>query len=82
MPQIRKITRVGFLAIQLTFLNSLYSALVQLIQPSIGDPAIENSSRTAAIIMLIFVLILMSSIIYHFYHTYNSDVLEHYYTLR
>jgi hypothetical protein len=33
--------------------------------------------------MTIFLVpILMGLIFYHFYATYNSDVLEHYYTLR
>lgn len=32
--------------------------------------------------MFILILISMILIIFHFYKTYNSDVLEHYYTLR
>lgn len=33
--------------------------------------------------MLIFVVpIIMAVVLYHYYKTYNSDVLEHYYTLR
>jgi membrane protein YdbS with pleckstrin-like domain len=83
MPQIRKITRVGFLIIHITFLNILFTGLNYLIQPYVStSPNFANSSRIAAIVMIVVVLVSSIGIIFHYYKTYNSDVLEHYYTLR
>lgn len=76
MPQIRKITRIGILAIQITFLNIVFTALNYLIQPFVTtDAGFTNSSRVAAIIMFIIIFIAMVGIFFHFYKTYNSDVL-------
>lgn len=83
MPQIRKITRIGILVIHITFMNIMFAAVTFLLQPAMtSNPTFYNQTRTAAIIMLIIVLIICAGVTVHFYKTYNSDVLEHYYTLR
>ena len=76
MPQIRKVTRIGILAIHITFLNIVFTALSYLIQPSISNnTAFASGSRVAAGVMLTMVLLFCVGIIWHFYKTYNSDVL-------
>lgn len=83
MPQIRKITRIGILAIHITFMNIVFAAITFLLQPTITPNSFfYNQTRAAAIIMLIITIGLCLGTGLHFYKTYNSDVLEHYYTLR
>ncbi len=76
MPQVRKITRIGILAMSVTFLNILFTALCYLIQPYItNDTGFAHSSKVAAIIMLVLIIVMCVGIVVHFYKTYNSDVL-------
>ena len=83
MPQIRKITRIGILAAHVTFLNIIFTTFNYLVQPSVSNNwPFSNSCRVGAVITLILVILLCAGIVFHFYKTYNSDVLEHYYTLR
>lgn len=66
-------------------MNELFFAFVQLIQPSTHQPDYEGFYRgsVACSYVIIFLIpLLMGLAIYHFYKTYNSDVLEHFYTLR
>jgi hypothetical protein len=58
---------------------------VQLIQPAfIPDfySSFHAASEAVSIVLVLLVPVLMAGSIVHFYRTYNSDVLEHYYTLR
>lgn len=83
MPQIRKITRLGFLGTHVTYLNILFTGACYLIQPFMSkDSGFANSSKIGSIIMIIIIVLCCAAVIYHFYKTYNSDVLEHYYTIR
>ena len=85
MPHIRKITRISILFIHLTFMNILYASFLHLIQPHISQPddtSFVKANIAFSIIFIILVVIAMAGILYHFYMTYNSDVLEHYYTIR
>lgn len=83
MPQIRKITRIGILAAHITFLNIIFTAFNYLVQPLVTHNwKFTNSCRVGAVITLIIVILLCVGIVFHYYKTYNSDVLEHYYTLR
>lgn len=76
MPQIRKITRIGLLGIQITFLNISFTSINYLVQPFItNNPSFSSSSKIASIIMLIITCLIMLLIFVHFYKTYNSDVL-------
>ena len=78
MPQIRKITRIGILIIHLTFMNLLFVSLTHLIQPHISTPSgtsFVEANYAFAVIFSLFVPFAMIGIIYHFYKTYNSDVL-------
>ena len=77
--------RIGILLFHVGFMNELFFSFVQIIQPHmIQDDYKEfhQSNITAAYLIIFSVPILMAFIIYHFYKSYNSDVLEHYYTLR
>lgn len=83
MPQIRKITRIGILVGQVTFLNILFTSFNYLVQPSVSSNwRFSNSCRVGAVIALVLIIILCLVVVFHYYKTYNSDVLEHYYTLR
>lgn len=85
MPQIRKISRIAILFIHLTFMNILFASFAHLVQPHVSSPSgtpFVNSNIAFSIIFIILLPIVMLGIIYHFYKTYNSDVLEHYYTVR
>lgn len=85
MPQIRKITRIGLLLAHFTFLNIAFSALAYLIQPHVSEPsntAFERSCFGASVSFTLLIPLFAAAITYHFYKTYNSDVLEHYYTIR
>ena len=76
MPQIRKITRIGILAAQVTFLNIAFTAFNYLVQPSVtNDRNFMNSCRVGAVIMLILTILMCVGIVFHYYKTYNSDVL-------
>jgi hypothetical protein len=84
-PLMRLIARMGFLLFHIGYMGELFSAMVQLIQPHSSQQ--EYASFAAAnvgcsYLILLGVPILMAAAVYHFYATYNSDVLEHYYTLR
>jgi len=83
MPQIRKIARIGILAAHITFMNIMFEAMTFLVQPALTNNwSFFNQTKAAAIIMLLATVVLCTLISLHFYKTYNSDVLEHYYTLR
>ena len=82
MPQIRKVTRVGILAAHITFMNIVFTAATYLFQPFVASSLFTNACRVAAVILIIVIPLLCIAICFHFYKTYNSDVLEHYYTLR
>lgn len=82
IPWIRKIMRIGLVIIQVTFMNILFWSLTYLIQPMHTPSSFTKNTRVCAIIMLVAVLLICFAICLHFYKTYNSDVLEHYYTLR
>lgn len=77
MPQIRKITRIGIFFAHITFLNIVFSATNFLFQPSMSTNSVSfwHATKIAAIIMLIFVVLMCAIFTYHFYKTYNSDVL-------
>lgn len=81
----RKIMRLGILFLQIGFMNELFFAFVQLIQPSNYQPDYKYfyDANVGCAYMLVFLVpLLMAGVIYHYYKTYNSDVLEHFYTLR
>jgi hypothetical protein len=85
MPQIRKIMRLGVALFHIGFMNELFFSLSELIHSDSIQS--EYSSFYQANIafswLLIFLIpLVMGSFIYHFYQTYDSDVLEYYYTLR
>ena len=85
MPQIRKITRVGILLLHLTFMNILFTSFTYLIQPYVPEPPATPFQQVCtgfSVFFPVFIPCAALSITYHFYKTYNSDVLEHYYTLR
>ena len=78
MPHIRKIARIGILFIHLTFMNLLYASFVHLIQPHVSQPddtSFVKANTAFAVIFILLVIGAMAGIIYHFYMTYNSDVL-------
>lgn len=84
-PQIRKIMRLGALLVGLGFMNELFFAFVQLMQPASippDYPQFHSASISLSFVVVFLVPVLMAATIFHFYRTYNSDVLEHYYTLR
>lgn len=83
MPQIRKITRLGFLGTHVTYLNILFIGACYLIQPFLSrDSGFAHSCKIGSAIMIIVIILGCAGVTYHFYKTYNSDVLEHYYTIR
>lgn len=84
-PHIRKIMRVGILLFSIGFMNEVFFSFVQLIQPAAFPPDTDNFHNGNIILAFLIVFLIpaiMAAVIYHFYKTYNSDVLEHYYTLR
>jgi hypothetical protein len=77
-PYIRKIMRVGSLLFYIGFMNELFFAFVQLLQPSsvsLEYASFRNSCIAASYAIVFIVPIIMLCIAYHFYQTYNSDVL-------
>lgn len=83
MPYIRKITRLGILGVHVTYLNIVFSGVCYLVQPYMSkDGAFASACKIGSIVMIIIVIMLCIGCIFHFYKTYNSDVLEHYYTIR
>ncbi len=77
--------RVGILLFSFSFMNELFFAFTQLIQPVSIPPdftSFHSSNVTLSYIIIFLMPLLMALVIFHFYKTYNSDVLEHYYTLR
>jgi hypothetical protein len=77
--------RLGILLMAIGFMNELFFAFVQVVQPSSCLPAYQNfyNINMGCSYMLVFLVpVLMAGALYHYYKTYNSDVLEHYYTLR
>lgn len=81
----RKIVRIGVLLLMIGFMNELFFAFVQIIQPSSIQPEFKgfyNSCAGCSYMLIFLVPLIMIGICYHYYQTYNSDVLEHYYTLR
>ena len=58
---------------------------MQLVQPAAvaaDYSSFHSSSAALSIALTIIVPLFMAGTTFHFYLTYNSDVLEHYYTLR
>ena len=85
MPQIRKVMRLGVLLFHVGFLPDLFFSFAQLLVPSIIQPehaGFHSANKALAYVIIFLAPVLMGLIFYHFYATYNSDVLEHYYTLR
>lgn len=81
----RKILRLGILFLQLGFMNELFFAFVQLIQPCTVQSDYKSyydASLGLSYMVVFLVPLVMTAVIYHYYQTYNSDVLEHFYTLR
>jgi hypothetical protein len=81
----RKVMRLGILLLAIGFMNELFFAFVQIIQPATYQPDYEsfyNSNLAWAYVLIFLVPVMMAGALYHYYQTYNSDVLEHYYTLR
>ena len=77
--------RLGILSVHIGFMNELFFAFVQVIQPSSYQPEFEsfyNANLAVSYMLIVLVPVLMCAVLYHYYKTYNSDVLEHYYTLR
>lgn len=77
-PYIRKIMRIGSLLFYIGFMNEVFFAFVQLLQPSSASPeyaSFHNSCVSASYAIVFVVPLIMFLIAYHFYQTYNSDVL-------
>lgn len=77
-PYIRKIMRIGSLLFYIGFMNEVFFAFVQLLQPSSVSSeytSFRNSCVAASYVIVFIVPIIMFFIAYHFYQTYNSDVL-------
>lgn len=77
--------RLGSFLLGIGFMNELFFSFVQLLQPAavaVDNASFHSSSVSLAIALAIIVPVIMAAVIFHFYRTYNSDVLEHYYTLR
>ena len=85
IPQVRRIARLGILLLHFTFMNILFCSLTFLIQPHVSEPhptTFHDVNVGLSMMFVILVPMIMLGIGYHFYKTYNSDILEHYYTLR
>ena len=77
-PYIRKIMRIGSLLFYIGFMNEVFFAFVQLLQPSSVSSeytSFRNSCVAASYAIIFVVPIIMFFMAYHFYQTYNSDVL-------
>lgn len=70
--------RITILLFHFGFMNELFFSFVQLIQPHITQDEFEDfhqANITGAYFIIFLIPIIMLLIIYHFYKTYNSDVL-------
>jgi hypothetical protein len=67
---IRKIIRLGVLLVMIGFMNELFFAFVQIIQPSTSQPenqSFYNSNIGCAYMLIFLVPALMLLICYHYY---------------
>jgi len=70
--------RIGILLFHIGFMNSLFFSFVQLIQPytaQLDYKSFTNANVGFSYMIVFLIPLLMIGIIYHFYKTYNSDVL-------
>jgi hypothetical protein len=74
----RKIVRLGALLLGIGYINELFFAFVQLLQPAAvaaDYSSFHSSSVALSVTLTIIVPLLMAATTLHFYLTYNSDVL-------
>lgn len=78
MPQVRRIARISILLLHTTFMNLLFYGFTYLILSHVSEPEHSTYLNVNVGISILFILLIplvMIGIGYHYYETYNSDIL-------